>query len=201
MQRARCNELPKCSSASQLPLFLGWALTQLTNGKLVFLHMSLFACLAVRVLYLLVSVMMLTLITTDCTMLLMSSDNFETRFQCLFHSGQVTRFVVPFNSLLLLFFSVVAPSCRDSLRLLFRFLCLIPQNDRSGLVPAENVEYVHSALHDEDSSQNLIHWLILQCHFLQIPGIDIILQYIESQIISQCIPTVVLVVPRVCLCQ
>lgn len=64
--------------------FLGRALTQLTNGKLVFLHMSLFACLAVRVLYLLVTVMMLTLITTDCTMLLMSSDNLRPGFSVFF---------------------------------------------------------------------------------------------------------------------
>lgn len=73
---------------------------------------------------------------------------FETRFQCLFHSGQVTRFVVPFNSLLLLFLVLLHPPV-ETHSVCF-FLCLIPQNDRSGLVPAENVEYVHSALHDED---------------------------------------------------
>lgn len=41
---------------------------------------------------------------------------------------------------------------------------------------------------------------LLQCHFLQTPGILILLQYIKSQIIRQCIQTVVLLVPCVCMC-
>lgn len=47
----------------------------MTNGKLVFLHRSLSACLAVCVLCALVSVMMLN--TTVYIMLLISSDNLK----------------------------------------------------------------------------------------------------------------------------
>ena len=131
---------------------------------------------------------------------------FETEFQCLFHSGQVTRFVVPLTCCCY-FFSVLlhAPVETHSVYLFFFFFFLgsfawYLRTIAVAFVPAENVEYVHSALHDEDVVETWYTGSNCNVTFYRFL-VDVILQYIESQIISQCIPTVVLVVPRVCLCQ
>ena len=99
---------------------------------------------------------------------------FETEFQCLFHSGQVTRFVVPLTCCCY-FFSVLlhAPVETHSVCLFFfffGFFCLIPQNDRSGLCTGRKCRICSFGSAWWRCSRNLIHWLKLQCHFLQIPG-------------------------------
>lgn len=63
----------------------------MTNGKLLFIHRSLFACLAVYILYMLVYVIMLMLNTTGYIMLLISSDNLRLSSYVSF---RVTIFVV-----------------------------------------------------------------------------------------------------------
>lgn len=65
-------------------------------------------------------------------------------------SFRVTRLVVPLPAAVAMSSSFAASSSRASLYFASWFLCFIPQKDRSGLVPAEKVEYVHLALHDED---------------------------------------------------
>lgn len=82
-------------------------------------------------------------------MLLISSDNLRLSYSVFFHSGLQDLLYL---TLLLLQCPLVVlhPPVEHRSVYFSGSFCLIPQKDRSGLLPAEEIDYVHLVLHDKN---------------------------------------------------